>query len=210
MGTQRIGLRDIGHGPPPSGWRLLAPLHYLRIQHPEKTRYDFVVPSTISIVCWVAYMLINPKPPLFGDNGLLRFVRDLLVMGVPFMVGALAAVSMGAPGQHLDRRPKGTELFLDGRSLNLRAFMCYLLGYLSFLGLVTLGLAVFASLMHDSVAAWTATVPNAKNLIRSVGALAISVLLSFLTVTVFWGLYFLTDIVNRESDTGSGSTGPRP
>jgi len=29
------------------------------------------------------------------------------------MIGALAAVSMGAPGPNLDRRPIGAELWLD-------------------------------------------------------------------------------------------------
>jgi len=118
-------------------------------------------------------------------------------MAVPFMIGALAAVAMGSPGGHLDQRPPGTELHLDGRSLTLRSFMCYLLGYLSFLGLITLGLAVGAGLLHDTVAAWVPTASFWHEVVRTVGALVLSGLLSFLTVTVFWALYFLTDIVNR-------------
>jgi hypothetical protein len=197
MGTQQLGLRDVSHGAPQSRARILAPLRYLLIFHPEKSRYDFVIPGIIAVAAWGAYSLVSPKPPIFGDAGLLRFVRDLLIMAVPFMVGALAAVAMGAPGPHLDRRPIGTELHLDGNPLTLRSFTCYLLGYLSFLGLLTLGLSVFASLMHDSVIAWTATAPIWRDAIRSIGALGLSVLLSFLSVTVFWALYFLTDVVNR-------------
>jgi hypothetical protein len=172
-------------------------MRYLFIYHPEKTRYDLVVPSIVAVCGWAAYALITPRVAIFGDAGLLRFVRDLLIMAVPFMIGALAAVAMGAPGDHLDRRPAGAELYLDGRMLTLRGFVCYLLGYLSFVGLATLGFAVFAGLMHDPVMAWTTGLPAAQNIIRLAGALLLSGLLAFLTVTVFWALYFLTDVVNR-------------
>lgn len=200
MGTPRISrLRDVSYGTRQPRARLTAPLRYLLIYHPEKTRYDLVVPGILALTGWLAYVAIEPKPPIFGDVGLLRFVRDLLIMGVPFMVGALAAVAMGAPGKHLDRRPAGAELYLDGRMLTLRTFVCYQLGYLSFLGLTTLALAVFAGIMHDSVVAWTETLPVVRTSVKLVGALGLSGLLSALTVTVFWALYFLTDIVNREA-----------
>ena len=197
MGTPQVGLRDVSQGTPQSRARLGAPLRYLFIYHPEKRRYDFVVPGVIAVSTWAVYSLIEPKPPLFGDAGLLRFVRDLLIMGVPFMIGALAAVAMGTPGDHLDRRPAGTELYLDGRLLNLRSFVCYLLGYLSFLGLVTLGLTVFASLMHYPIIEWTTGAPIARKIIHGIGTFTLATLLSSLSVTVFWALYFLTDVVNR-------------
>jgi hypothetical protein len=197
MGADQVGLRDVGQGAPQSRARLTAPLRYLLIYHPEKARYDFVLPTFLAIVVWLIYTLTCPKPPLFGDNGLLGFVRDLLIMAVPFMIGALAAVAMGAPGPNLDRRLAGTELYLDGRLLTLRSFVCYLLGYLSFLGLITLGLTVLAALMRHPVLVWTADIPLLREVIHSIGVFVLVPLLSFLSVTVFWSLYFLTDIVNR-------------
>lgn len=192
-----IGLPDITHGAQGSRKRLLAPLRYLAINHAEKSKYDFWLPSAIGVGAWVVYFLIEPKPPLFGEAGLLRFARDLLIMAVPFMVGALAAVSMGAPGPHLDRRPIGVEMRLDNDALTLRQFLCYLLGYLSFLGLVTLVAVVTAALLRDGVVAWTANVPFIRSLVHASGALVLSMLLSFLSVTVFWSLYFLTDVANQ-------------
>ena len=196
MGTQQVGLRDVAHGPAPSRLRLLAPLRYLAIHHPEKTAYDRLYPAVFAIVMWLAYWFISPKPRLFGAEGLLGFTRDLLVMAVPFMVGALAAVAMGSPGGHLEKRPRGAELHLDGKTLTLRQFVCYLLGYLSFLGLVTLGGVVGAALLHDAVVSWTAHSPAAHLIVMLIGTLGLSMLLSALTITVFWGLYFLTDVVN--------------
>jgi hypothetical protein len=175
---------------------LLAPLRYLAISHPEKAAYDRLYPALLALAGWVFYWLVTPKPKLFGQGGLLDLTWDLLVMAVPFMVGALAAVAMGSPGGHLDRRPRGVELFLHGKSLTLRQFVCYLLGYLSFLGLVTLGGVAAADLLHDTVIAWAAPAQSARTVIMLCGTLVLSGLLSALIVTVFWSLYFLTDVVN--------------
>ncbi|HTT85611.1 MAG TPA: hypothetical protein VMF67_19205 [Rhizomicrobium sp.] len=199
MGTQvhqLKPLRDVVQGPHPSRLRLLAPIRYLSIQHPEKTKYDFALPLVFGVIAWAIYWLLNPKPPLFGDDGLLRFTRDLLIMAVPFMIGALAAVAMGSPGEHMDTRPRGVDLRLDGRTLTLRQFVCYLLGYLSFVGLITLGASVAAALMHNTVVHWLVQSPKWLLLLKAFGTLVLSVMLSALTITVFWGLYFLTDIVN--------------
>jgi hypothetical protein len=200
MGTRQvIGLRDVSQGKRPSRRRLLAPMRYLAIRNPEKTMYDLVIPGACAVIAWIAYSLIEPKPALFGDDGLLRFARDLLIMAVPFMIGALAAVAMGAPGPHLDRRAAGVPLILDGRPLTLRQFVCYLLGYLSFLGLLTLGAVVGADLMREAVLSWTRDFATARAVVHSVGVLCLAAMVSSLTVTVFWSLYFLTDIVNRDA-----------
>jgi hypothetical protein len=197
MGARQLGLRDVSHGRPPSRARLLAPLRYLQIHNPEKTAYDFIVPGVVGGFCWIAYLIMTPRVHLFGDAGLLRFARDLLIMAVPFITGALAAVAMGSPGQHLDRRPVGAELWLDGRVLTLRQFVCYLLGYLCFVGLITLGAVVFAGLMHDAVIQWTEGMVVLRHAALFGGSLILSLLLSSLVVTTFWALYFLTDVVNR-------------
>jgi hypothetical protein len=198
MGTEQIkSLVDIVHGAHGSRLRLLAPLRYLAIRHPEKARYDVWLPTVIAAASWCLYSLIDPKPSLFGEAGLLRFARDLLIMGVPFMIGALAAVSMGAPGPHLDRRAVGADLYLDNDVLTLRQFLCYLLGYLSFLGLITLVAVVAADLLRNAVMVWTSSLPIVRFLVHAAGTLALAMLLSFLSVTVFWSLYFLTDVVNK-------------
>src|ERR1700739_4040763 len=129
MGTQQAGqlrhLRDVSHGRKPSRLRLLAPLRYLLIRHSEKLTYDVFLPVAIAVIGWSVYWWMDPKPKIFGDDGLLRFSRDLLIMAVPFMVGALAAVAMGSPGTgQIDRRPRGVDLHLDGRTLTLRQFVC--------------------------------------------------------------------------------------
>ena len=199
MAAHRLGLQDVRQGGPPSRLRLLAPLRYLSIYNAEKARYDIKLPIVIGVVAWAIYAFVSPKIPLFGEAGLLRFARDLLIMAVPFMVGALASVAMGTPGPAFDRRPSGAELVLDGEVLTLRQFVCYLLGYLCFLGLITLGSVVCAGLFREPVLAWTKSYPDIRTVVHLSGAFILSILLSSLSVTVFWSLFFLTDIVNRKS-----------
>lgn len=200
MGTRQIKLIDVQEGGKQSRLRLLAPLRYLKIRHPEKRKYDIVLPIVTGVACWAVYLVMDPRPALFGDAGLLRFARDLLIMAVPFMIGALAAVSMGAPGPNLDRRPLGAELWLDNDPLTMRQFLCFLLGYLSFLGLAVLMGVVAAGLLKDGVLSWTANAPHIRLGVQAVGSLILSLALSFLSITVLWSLYFLTDVANR---TGS-------
>ncbi len=164
MATKRAGLSDIQQGQRRSRLRLLAPVRYLAIYHPEKSFYDIKLPLFIGFFAWLFYTIIEPKPALFGEAGLLRFTRDFLIMAVPFMVGALASVAMGGPGTHMDRRPPGQELYLDGNVLTLRQFVCYLLGYLSFLGLFTLVSVVFAELMRPFFSTMLSGSPNALSI----------------------------------------------
>ena len=197
MATGR-GLTDVTHGKRRARLRLLAPVRYLAIHHPEKNLYDFVAPILMAVGFWLVFYVVYPRFAIFGDMGVLRFTRDLLIMAVPFMVGALATVSMGSPGTYLDRRPVGAELYLDGEVLTLRQFVCYLLGYMSFLGIVTLIACVAATLLHD---AFLKMVGHGlmHAFVLNAGAAALFLLLSALLVTVLWSLYFLTEVVNARS-----------
>ncbi len=204
MGSpSHIILRDVRHGPPRSRLRLLVPLRYLQIQHPEKTMYDFIVPSLLGLAVWGVYSLLDPAPKMFGDDGAIRFARDFLIMAVPFMIGALASVAMGLPGPHLDKRAVGAPLYLDGRALTLRQFLCYLLGYLSFVGLVALIAVVVAGLVRPNFLLWTASNPAVYRLSHAAGTFGLAMVVSYLVIAVFWALYFLTDVANRPSQLES-------
>lgn len=203
MGKEQVEkvrhLRDVSYGRKPSRLRLLAPLRYLAIRNKEKSRYDIYYPLACGFGAWILFWTFTPHLPLFGEGGLLRYTRDFLMMSVPFMVGGLAVVATGLPGDHFDERLRGVTLHLDGKPLTLRRFVCYLLGYLSFLGLLTLIGVVAASLLRDNVVAWAQTLVQLA-ILKLAGTLLLSILLSALVITVFWSLYFLTDVVNNIDD----------
>jgi hypothetical protein len=172
-------------------------LRYLAIHHPEKARYDFVLPGVVGVLIWAIFIAVKPTPPVFGVDGLLSYLRELLGITLPFLIGALAGVAMGAPGPHFDRRPPGSDLTLDGETLTMRQFVCYLLGYLCFLSLTLLISTITASLLHKPVSAWLNGQAALKEAVLIAGLFPLFVAISALLVTVLWALYFLTDIVNR-------------
>jgi len=53
MGTRQIKILDVDHGGRQSGLRLLAPLRYLQIRHPEKRRYDVIIPALAGVAAGV-------------------------------------------------------------------------------------------------------------------------------------------------------------
>lgn len=198
MGTRQIGLRDIENTRRPRRLRLLAPLRYLAIQAPEKRFYDITLPAFVGVVGWLGYNLLDPKPPIFGQSGVLVTAQSFLLMAVPFLIGALAAVSMGSPGTHLDRRAVGAGIVLEGETLTLRQFVSYLLGYLCFLGLAAFIAVSVAIYVQPSISRLLPL--EAANLafwIEQIGAGVMMLWFSAFSLTVFWALYFLTDIVNR-------------
>lgn len=197
MGTRKIGLSDIENTTSPKRSRLLAPVRYLRIDAPEKTVYDYWIPGVTAVVCWLIYNLLNPKPSMFGAEGILTSVQSLLIMAVPFLIGALASVAMGSPGEHLDRRAVGVGIRLDGKALSLRQFVCHLLGYLSFLGLVTFIAITVAIFVRPTLVLMLQDSPILSDGLSQVFNLAMFSLISAFVVTTFWALYFLTDVVNH-------------
>lgn len=197
MATRPAELRDVHQGPNGPRSSLFAPLRYLQIEHADKAWYDTLLPGLTSAISWGIYHWLIPSMSIFGESGLLRFERDFLIMAVPFLFGALATVAMAAPSPTLDRRPPGAELILAGRPLNLRQFVCYLLGYLAFLGILTLVGAVAAQLVHDPAKLLLTAHPSAKVIVFGLGTFVIFALANYILVTTLWALYFLTDVVNR-------------
>ena len=198
MGTPRhTGLADVHHGRERRWSPLLAPMRYLRIEAPGKRRYDFVLPGIISVVLIVGYLLLDPAPTIFGSSGILSGISSLLVMAVPFLIGALATIAMASPLQSLDSRPVGAPILLDGITLSVRQFVCYLLGYLSFLGFVLLIGITLANAIQPAVSKALLGFPKLERVVELASVSILFTAIGSFVLTTFWALYFLTDVVNR-------------
>lgn len=198
MGKTKLEpLRDVVQTRRPNRWRLLAPLRYLAISAYDKRKYDLVFPLCGGVGLWLGYNCLSPQPALLGANSILASVQTFLVLAVPFLIGALASVAMGSPGDRIDKRVYGTGVVLDGRTLSLRQFVCYLLGYLSFLGLTAFVLITIASFVAPSLIRMLTEATYLSIIFKQIFAATMFILFSAFTTTVFWALYFLTDVVNR-------------
>lgn len=200
MAAAKGGLKNIRSGGPHSRLRLLAPLKYLQVYHPEKAKYDITIPLICTICLFAFYVLIDDRPRLFGDNGIAKSLRDILAIAIPFLFGALASVAMGLPGPYFDKRPLGAPLLLNGRALTMRQFVAYLLGYVTFLSLVLLATCFIGDTFHDSIIAITSKLHVPRWALFYFSAFLMLGLVSFLSISILWSLYFLTDVVNVSDD----------
>ena len=197
MGTSEVNLRDITVGGSSSRLRLLAPLRYLSIRAPEKAFYDRWLPLIVGGASWALYNVLDPKPAIFGPAGLLSVAQNFLLLAVPFLIGSLGAVAMGSPGQHLDRRAVGASVLLDGEVLTLRQFVSYLLGYLCFIGLAAFIMVTVEMLIQPAVVKLLSPETWIGVAVEQIGIALMLAVFSAFTITVFWALYFLTDVVSR-------------
>jgi hypothetical protein len=198
MGKNQVGLTDVEHTRKPRRLRLLAPLRYLAIAAPEKRFYDIQLPAVVGLTVSFVFYVLDPRPKILGVDGVAPMMQGFLMMAVPFLIGALATVALASEGKHLDNRAVGSGIFLDGNYLSLRQFVCYLLGYLCFIGLslfIAITLTVVAS---PSLVAVTSDVPTVLWAVERLATTVFFVTCSAFAITVFWALYFLTEVVSRD------------
>lgn len=198
METRKLGLRDVQATSKPRRLRLLAPLRYLAISGPEKRFYDLYLPVYCAAFMFVVFLLLHPRPLVFGPEGLISVIQSFMIMAVPFLIGALAAVAMGSPGAHLDRRAVGVGFAIDGEVLTLRQFVCYLLGYLCFVGLILFLAVTLAALVQPTLARLLSDDSALLFALQHGGLFVLMLTIASFVITIFWALYFLSDIVNRQ------------
>lgn len=58
--------------------QLVTPVHYVRIKHPVKPYFDWVIPGVFAVGA-ILFFLFSPKDVLvIGDGGLVDSVSDLI------------------------------------------------------------------------------------------------------------------------------------
>lgn len=175
-------------------WRLTAPLAYWQIRHSEKRKYDVLYPAIFSVVTVGGYLLLPVRPSLIGEKGILISVQNLLTLLIPFFVAGLAAVAT-AGREGLDTVTAGIPMQLGKRSLTRREFVCYMFGYLAWISLVLFAMIIVAKAIAPSL---HQAVPIYMPYVRIVSFAVFMFLLGHMIVTTLWGLFYLTDRINRE------------
>ncbi|MCF3642915.1 hypothetical protein LXM94_23395 [Rhizobium sp. TRM95111] len=183
-------------------WRLLVPLKYLRIKHPEKLKFDFVFPLVFA--CIFLAPVLSPDFRAAAADGiqLLERSSDLLSILTGFFVAALAAVATFG-GDEMDKEMPGTQPVTltdpfrphDPERLTRRRFLCFLFGYLAFVSLAVylVGFA-FAALQTYVIAKYVPTYTVASFIIFwGLYGFALGNLLA----NTLLGLFYLTDRIHR-------------
>ncbi|MEE9339777.1 MAG: hypothetical protein V3U87_17030 [Methylococcaceae bacterium] len=125
--------------------QLLSPLNHLRIQHSQKYLFDYFIPLVIALIALIVLIGLMALPVsinIFGHNGLISVITGLIQILVGFYIAALAAVAtfqkegldsfLAGEGATLVVQRRGIEKSIQ---LTRRKFVCYLFGYLAFVGI---------------------------------------------------------------------------
>ncbi len=182
--------------------RLLRPLDYIRIKHPEKLRYDLIYPFLMTIFI-IGTLAILPKPVrLLGPGGLLGAIVELLQMLTGFYIASLAAIATFKKAG-MDQAMPGDTPTLKTTSrgkiridqLTRRRFLCLMFGYLAFVSVllyfVGKGAVIFNANMHlllpETIYVFVKWIFITSYLFAA----------SHLIITTLLGLYYMVDRIHR-------------
>lgn len=182
--------------------QLITPLGYLRIRQEVKPWFDWYAPFFITSTMVLAFYALPISVNIFGDNGLVFIITDLIKFLAGFYIASLAAVATFHKPE-MDEPLAGSAATLDvirrggdkKSILSRRRFLCYLFGYLAFMSLALYFVGAAVSLLWEnlSVLAQYSWAQFAKWLF-------IYVYLFFtvnLLTTTLLGLHFMTDRIHR-------------
>ncbi len=142
-----------------SVFRLFSPLSYLRIRHKVKVIYDWLLPIILATICTLAYWRLPYKPALYGTNGFISYISDIIKFLSPFYIASLAAISTFS-NENIDETMIGDPCLLKTKiknnskniELTRRQFLCYLFGYLSLISLFLYFFAYIADISRQNIA----------------------------------------------------------
>ncbi|MBK8086012.1 MAG: hypothetical protein IPK28_20495 [Devosia sp.] len=195
-------------------WRLLVPLKYLLISHPEKRTFDIWVPLGIALVMMLPLLSQQFRTDAVTTLDVFGRSSDLLSVLTGFFVAALAAVATFGGPEMDETMPGKPPVTLDHGThvepLSRRRFLSFLFGYLAFLSLFMylFGFA-FAAVQQYVVLAF---VKDWAPWTFAAFWVAFSVMAGNLISTALLGLFYLTDRIhrtNRKLSSGASSDQPK-
>jgi hypothetical protein len=174
--------------------QLFAPLSYLRISHPSKVYFDWVVPALLAIGFVGLWLKAPVAIPLGGVDGVVPAVTEFVKFLAGFYITALAAIAtFDRPG--MDELMKSPPT-LDGAPLSRRRFLARMFGYLAFLSIALYVTGVLATMAAPSL--FVLINNDTAWLLARVAFLFVYALFAMSLVTsTLLSLYFLSDRIIR-------------
>lgn len=114
--------------------KVLTPLDYLRIKHPEKRFFDWVMPVITGLIITCAISFLPKSVSLIGKDSLVSLVNGILQILSGFYIASMAAVATFNK-EGMDDVMQGKPPILKQIKLTRRKFLTYLFGYLAFMSI---------------------------------------------------------------------------
>jgi len=182
--------------------QLLTPLNYLRIQYSQRCLFNIIIPLLITTLL-LSGLIVLPKPiNIFGNNGLISVITGFIQILVGFYIAALAAVAtfqkegldslLAGEGATLLVQRQGIKKNIQ---LTRRKFVCYLFGYLAFLGIALYFIGSISNLISESLK--VAIPVSCFFITKWLFVFCYLFASSNLIITTLLGLHYLTDRIHR-------------
>lgn len=164
--------------------KLVTPLKYLLISHPQKSLVDIIIPVLMSALVIVFMLFTKPSILLIGKDGLIDSISAFAQFLTGFYVASLAAVAT-FPNKNMDCLMDGEPLTLAGKSLTRRQYLSYMFGYLAFVGIC---LAISGKILVLTAS----SIYGISIVISSSGYLALSLFILFVYLALVFSIFMVT------------------
>lgn len=192
---------------------LLTPLKYLKIRYRSKALYGFVMPALISVALTWLVVFWADATPVFGKDGYLAGLQNLLTILGGFFIAALTLVTT-ADLPILKEPVSGRDpptLPNEKAPLSRKRFLAYLFGYLSTSSFLLVGISFIANIAATKIA--QSLHPIAGLAVKAVGLAAYNFWLAHVFVATMLGMFYFTErlqVSDLKSRVGKPEATPSP
>ncbi|MDE1489063.1 hypothetical protein KKI90_22850 [Xenorhabdus bovienii] len=174
--------------------KVFTPISYLRIKHPEKRYFDFILPVITSLILISIIGLLPKTIAIIGKDSLISLVNGILQILSGFYIASMAAVSTFQK-KGMDDVMRGSAPTLRDEELTRRKFLAYLFGYLAFMSIAMYFVGGATQLMHSSIKEMSLlSLPFMKNFLLFIYLIAICNIIYTTTL----GMFFMIDKMHDE------------
>jgi hypothetical protein len=192
---------------------LLTPLKYLTIRYRQKIWFEVVLPLLIGVgLTWLILGGV-PSTPVFGKDGYLASLQNLLTILGGFFVAALTLITTAdiAIIREPVSGPNPPRLPAEDAPLSRKRFLAYLFGYLATSSFLLVGVTLLANILAPMLSAHL--LPFPKIAVEAIGLGTFNIWLAHVFVSTMLGMYYFTErlqVSDRKAKVGKPDAPPRP
>ncbi len=192
---------------------LLTPLKYLKIQHRSKLAYDVVLPILLGgALTWLVVFWAD-STPIFGKDGYLSSLQNLLTILGGFFVAALTLITTADLA--VLREPisdvKPPKLPNEDSPLSRKRFLAYLFGYLATSSFLLVGITIILNLAAPTASEKLPRI--AHDILKMISISVFNFWLAHVFIATMLGMYYFTErlqISDRKPRVGRPDAPPTP
>ncbi|EKS4709585.1 hypothetical protein U3Y24_001177 [Salmonella enterica] len=176
--------------------KVFTPVDYVRIKHPEKRFFDWVLPVLTAAIITIVISILPKSVSIIGKDSLVSLVNGILQILSGFYIASMAAVATFSK-EGMDDVMQGEPPTLKQHKLTRRKFLTYLFGYLAFMSIALYFIGGALQLTSSSI----------KELhLSSIPMLKATLLFVYLTAvcniiyTTALGMFFMIDKMHDEKN----------